>query len=133
MKRKPSRRSPQTPLEATRGSSDRPDDIVKGLGDNDVEFEAKVTGYSSSLLRIGTHDDYLGWIRLIGETGVPVAYIYLRRPLQPPRISFKKEYVVLDWLPEQLEALLSVLGGNEPLRIRYSGSEDEGWAFIERR
>lgn len=133
MAKKTAGKGPRTPIEATRGSVDRPDDVVRGIGGNQVEFDAKITGYSSSLLRIGTHDDYLGWIRLIGETGVPVGYVYLRRPLQPPRISFQKEYVVLDWLPEQLDALLTVLRSGEPLRIRYSGDEDEGWAFLERR
>ena len=123
----------QTLREAAAGSADRPDALVREVLAGDVRFEAKVTGYATTIVRIGSHDDFLGWIALIGEDGSAVGYVYLRGPLQPPRISFKHEYVVLDWLPEQMGALLDLLHSGEPLRVRYSGDEDEGWAFLERR
>jgi hypothetical protein len=94
-------------------------------------FTGDVYAYRTTILRMEANANFLGWIELVNKDGNPVAYIYIRKPLKSPELSFDRDYAVFDWLPEELNNLLAILNSGEPLRVR--ASEKPAWAFLEHR
>jgi hypothetical protein len=92
-----------------------------------------VTGYRTVLYRDGTDADFLGWLRLLNG-GDDAGYVYIRRPLGVPDIG-SSGYVVMDFPPEFLGTLLSILQSGEPLQVRFeqSTAHADASAFLEPR
>jgi hypothetical protein len=111
-------------------STTSPNDFLAKL-DGAKRFLADVTDFRLSLMRSGINPNFLGWIQLLGTDSSPVAYVHIGRPLQQPSLSFDETYVVLDWLPENLESLLIVLNNRKRLRIRFISTDDQAAAFLE--
>jgi hypothetical protein len=86
--------------------------------DYPVEQTNPVTGYRTFLFRVGVNADAFGWIQLLNDHE-PSGYIYIKRPLTPPFLGSFSPYVVMDFPPEFLDSLLTILKSGEPLQISF--------------
>lgn len=111
-----------------------PDQILQASeSDYPIAQTNPVTGYQTSLYRIGTNSDFVGWITILNGKEV-AGYIYIQRPAMSPRLGSSR-YVVMDIAPDLLDALLRILQSSEPLQIRFfqGTANAEASAFLEHR
>jgi hypothetical protein len=112
----------------------RPENMLqRSATDYPIKQTNPVTSYRTVLVRSGTDADYLGWLQLLNGDEVS-GYIYIRRPLGAPDLG-STGYVVMDFPPEFLSPLLSILQSGEPLQIRFeqTTADVDGFAFLEHR
>jgi hypothetical protein len=105
--------------------------LQRSATDYPIRQTNPVTSYRTSLVRSGTDADYLGWLQLLNGDEVS-GYIYIRRPLGVPDLG-STGYVVMDFPPEFLSPLLSILQSGEPLQIQFvqSTANVDGFAFLQ--
>jgi hypothetical protein len=92
--------------------------------DYPIEQTNPVTGYRTFLFRVGVNADTFGWIQLLNDHE-PAGYIYIKRPLTPPFLGSLSPYVVMDFPPDLMETLLTLLTSGEPLQISFQQSANE--------